>query len=151
MSEPSDNAPGRHPRRDPVSALNALDLALGSQQIESEMAEFLVALLPLLDAVEKICRDLHQKPAEVLAAKAEQLALLPELADEAMGRIGLSRFGAPGEAVDRARHEVVDTLVDESRPAGTILDVLEPGWAHQGRILRYAKVIASVKPAKASR
>lgn len=147
MSEPSESAGPRPPKRNIVSSLNALDLALASQQIANEMREFLTALLPLLNGVEKLCRGLETQPPEVVAAKAEQLALLADLADQATEQIGLARFGVAGECVDRTLHEVVDTVRDADRPHGTIVDVLEPGWLFQGQPLRCARVAASVRSA----
>jgi molecular chaperone GrpE len=147
MTDPAESSPRGGSRRDRLAALNALDLALASQRIDAEMTEFLSALLPLLDGVEKLCRGLASQPADALAAKAEPIGLLAELADEALDQIGLSRFGAVGETVDRARHEVVETVPDPQRAPGTVVDVVEPGWIYQGIPLRHAKVIASVKRA----
>jgi molecular chaperone GrpE (heat shock protein) len=102
-----------------------------------------LALLPLLENVEKVCRGLDRQPPEAISAKGEALALLPELADQAMEAIELERIGAIGEATSPSRHEVVDTEHHPSRPHGIVLEILRPGWVFRGKVLRRAKVVAN--------
>lgn len=143
----TENVDRKDPRGRPAGclrqSLDALDLALESQKLEAEQDDFLIDLLPLLDGVEKLCRDLDQQPPEVSAERREALALLPEIADEAARKIDLERVGRPGEAIDRRRHEVVATVSDAERPHGTVTEVIESGWSFQGRLLRLAKVVAT--------
>ncbi len=144
MSDEKKSA-GQGQRRQAVSALNALDLALQSQEMDAELARFLKHLLPLLDGVENLCRDLDGQPQEEILRRAKGLALLPELADEAADSIGLERFGKIGDVVDRQNYEVVSATVDSNRPHGTVLEVTQRGWMHESQPLRRAKVIASVQ------
>ena len=87
---PDDFGPG------PASMLNALDLARASQEMEAEVDEALVSLLPLLDAVERLCPGAGTLTPEALAAKAEGFAMLAEIAAELVERVGLERLGTVG-------------------------------------------------------
>jgi molecular chaperone GrpE len=135
--------------RKTVSALNALDLALESQRLEGETRDFVAALLPLLDGVEKVCRGIDSQPPEVIQAKAEAIAILAELADQAAGSIGLERIDQIGAVADPGRFEVVETLLMPDRTHGTVVEVIQPGWLFEGRVLRPARVVASLSGVKA--
>ena len=138
--------PGRHsPAGDPAAALNALDLAMQSQQMESEVRSLMRELLPLLDGVEKLCRGLDELPQQVLVRRADALAALAELADRIVEDIGLERDGSVGQPVDRDRHEVVDSIVADGAAVGEVVEIVESGWSYQGTLLRRAKVVAAAK------
>lgn len=142
MSNPSDRKPRPAPK-DPAAALNALDLSLASQEMESEIRDVLREFLPLLDGVERLCRHLDCQPPAAVAEKAEALALLAEIAAAAAQRIGLERTAGVGDRVDPARHEVVEAVPDTACPPGTILEILENGWTYDGKPLRRAQVVTS--------
>ncbi len=145
MNEKPRGGPARPPRRGALSSLDALDLALESQKMELETDAFLLKLLPLLDAVEKLCRGLDREPPETIVAKAEALAILADMAEAAAAQIGLERSGRIGEPVDRDRHEVVDTVLSSDQPHGTVLEIIHGGWLLEGRVLRRAGVVASME------
>ena len=127
-----------------ISGLNALDLALMTQKLELEWGDRLKGWLPLLDAVEKVCRDFDSHSVESLAQKAEAVSALAELAATSADRLELVRIEERNERVDPARHEVVATVITEG-PKGIIVEVREWGWEFQGRTLRRAKVVASTR------
>jgi molecular chaperone GrpE len=133
----------RDPRDVPLPSMDSLDLALASQRLESELRDQVVALLPLLENVEKLCRGLERATAEDLARRAEGLSLLADLADKAASAIGLQRVGAVGEPTDSLRHLVIDTAPGQGQPPGAVLEVVQYGWVFQGRVLRPAKVVAA--------
>ncbi len=145
MNEKSHAGPGRLPQRGTVSSLNALDLALESQKVECEIDDFVLNLLPLLDAIEKLCRGLDRKDPEAIVAKAEALAVLADMAEDAAAQVGLERFGQVGEPADRNLCEVVETLPSDDQPHGTVVEIIHGGWRIDGRVLRLASVVASVK------
>ena len=126
-----------------ISALNALDLALESQKLELEAEKFVKAFLPLMEAVESLCRGLQGEDAQTVLGKVEALSLLPETAEVAAAKIGLVRDGRVGELVDRSQQEVVDTELRSDLAHGTILDVVKAGWLLRGKVLQRAKVVAS--------
>jgi molecular chaperone GrpE (heat shock protein) len=134
--------------RDALSAMNALDLALHSQELDAEVATTMRRLLPLLDQIERICRGFDKLTPEACVAKAESVAILADLADKMAKDTGLERFAAVGEAVDGEKHEIVETRRAEADGAaahGCIVEVVEPGWLHQGLLLRRAKVIVAAR------
>lgn len=56
------------------------------------------------------------------------------------GRHGITRMQPVGEAFDPNFHEALFEVPDESRPAGTVAQVIETGYIIQGQPLRAAKV-----------
>lgn len=130
----------------PVWNDEALDLALERQQMEVEMDRFLSTLLPLLDGVHKLCRDIDGRPLAWVEQRIEALALLADLADEAAEQIGLRRTAEPGEMIDTARHEAVAVSPGNAAPRGAILEVEQHGWMFRNRVLRQARVVVSSGP-----
>jgi molecular chaperone GrpE len=127
-----------------VSALNALELVLESQKFEAEIETMLQAMLPLLDAVERVCRDLDSRDPEEVLRKVEAIALLAEMGDSTVERLGLQRIAGIGEPAHPSRHEIVDVVApSHSHSPGTIVEVVQFGWIYQGRLLRPAKVVAA--------
>jgi molecular chaperone GrpE (heat shock protein) len=126
--------------------MNALDLALRSQELDAEVSATMRRLLPLLDQVEKVCRNFDQLPAEDCVARAEGVAMLADIADRVASESGLQRFADITQAVDGARHEVIQTkrLDAENKAShGRIVETPEPGWLHHGLVLKRAKVVAT--------
>ena len=145
MTKPTTTR-GRAGAQDALSAMNALDLAMRSQELDAEVASTMRRLLPLFDQVEKICRNFDKLAPEDCVARSEAVAMLADIANRIAHDSGLERFADLGERVDGARHEVVDTkrLDDESKDShGRILETPEPGWLHHGLVLRRAKVVAA--------
>jgi molecular chaperone GrpE len=59
---------------------------------------------------------------------------------EAIGKHGIRRINPLGEPFDPDRHEAMFELTDVDRPAGTVIQVLQPGYLHYNRLLRPAMV-----------
>jgi molecular chaperone GrpE len=60
---------------------------------------------------------------------------------DALARHGIQRIEpAPGEAFDPHRHQAMMEIEDRSQPAGTVSQVLQPGYAYHDRLLRPALV-----------
>jgi len=136
-SRPSDR------KFNPFSGANTLDLALESQRMETEIHDLAMALLPLLDAVEKLRRGLDCATEKDATQKAEALSLLGDLADHLKAKIGLQRITGMGEVVDSERYEIVDTLPADDQRRGTVLEIIQSGWVFRGRTIRPAKVVVS--------
>lgn len=58
----------------------------------------------------------------------------------AFERHGLKRIDANGEKFDHNRHQAVFELENTGRPAGTVVEVLQPGYVLHDRLLRPAMV-----------
>jgi len=144
MTEDNPKPKSRRALDPVVSRLNALDLALQSQQLELEGQALVRTLLPLLDHIESICRGFDHLPPERQQARAEAVATLAEVADTTAGRMQLEPIGKVGERSDPDRHEVVGTRAAPGAAHGSILEVTRRGWSYQGRVLRPAQVIAAI-------
>jgi molecular chaperone GrpE (heat shock protein) len=139
-----DKRSGGPPSFDPVTRLNALDLALRSQQLELDEMERIRRWLPLLDQIESVCRDFEHLDGDERARRAEGVAVIAELAEQAAGGCELERFGSVGERSLAERHEVIDTRPGQPADQGRIIEIRAPGWSFRGRVVRRAKVVTSV-------
>jgi molecular chaperone GrpE len=106
------------------------DLARGAA-----VAGVLEALLPVLDDIHLARQhgDLESGPFAAIADKLEAT----------LGRLGLARFGEPGEAFDPTVHEaLVHTQAElaEGTVDPTVVQVLQPGYRMGDRVLRAARV-----------
>ena len=105
---------------------------------ERVIADVLDSLLPVLDDIHAAREhgDLVDGPFASIADKFEN----------SLGKFGLERYGAPGEAFDPTVHEALlhaewdgsITPVDAS--ATTIVQVLQPGYRTGQRVIRPARV-----------
>ena len=99
------------------------------------VAGVLEALLPVLDDVHLARQhgDLESGPFAAIADKLEAI----------LGRLGLSRFGQPGETFDPSVHEALvhtEAELAEGTTATTVVQVLQPGYKLRDRVLRAARV-----------
>jgi molecular chaperone GrpE (heat shock protein) len=120
--------------------LNALDLAMLSQQVEVELEELVRHVIPLLDRVQTVCSGFVQYAEDLPPGKAESVELLAGLAEETAAACEIEQLGVPGERVARGLHEVVGTRPTEAA-GGTVLEVVEHGWTFRGKRLCPARVI----------
>ena len=97
----------------------------------------LAELLPVLDDVGRA--DQHGELVGGFKVVADAL-------DAALVRIGLERFGAPGDPFDPALHEA---LAHAPAPEGAepgepvCAEVYQPGYRYAGRVLRPARVVVA--------
>ena len=99
------------------------------------VAGVLEALLPVLDDVHLARQhgDLESGPFSAIAEKLEAT----------LGRLGLSRYGEPGEDFDPTVHEALMHLQAElaaGTTGPTVVQVLQPGYRIGERVLRAARV-----------
>jgi molecular chaperone GrpE len=102
---------------------------------DAAVASVLEALLPVLDDVHLARQhgDLESGPFAAIAEKLEAT----------LGRFGLERYGAPGEAFDPTVHEaLIHTQAElaEGTTDTTVVQILQPGYRAGERILRAARV-----------
>jgi molecular chaperone GrpE len=88
-------------------------------------------------ALESIPQDTADETTNRLLAgvRATQRAL-----NDTFERHGIRRFDDTGENFDPERHEVVLQTPDPDHEPGTILEVLQPGYLYNDRLLRPARV-----------
>ena len=112
------------------------------------MRKFAVAAFAreMLTVPDNLHRALASVPAEARRADAalENLMVGIELTESQMmaafERIGIRRVEALGQRFDPHLHEAMLEVEDKSRPAGTVVQVLEAGYTLNDRLLRPAKV-----------
>lgn len=107
----------------------------------------------LLTTADNLRRALDSMPAErtsdetinrlIAGVEATERALLATFQQH-----GIQRFDPAGEAFDPNRHEVAQVIHDAEKPAGTVLQVLQPGYLYHDRLLRPAMVNVSGGPPK---
>lgn len=100
-------------------------------------------LLPVADT---LARALAAAPRDTADEGLRNLLAGLEMTERAMmdafARHGLKRVGAKGEAFDPSVHQAV-TQAPSEQPAGTVLDVMQPGYVLGERTLRAAMVSVS--------
>ncbi len=99
------------------------------------VAGVLEALLPVLDDVH-LARQHGDLEGGPFAAIAEKL-------DSVLGRLGLVRYGEPGEPFDPSVHEALihtEAELAEGTTGTTVVQVLQPGYRAGDRVLRAARV-----------
>lgn len=104
------------------------------------LEKFAAELLPVWDSLELAVQNGDKADAPSLAQG--QKATLQLLA-KALEKIGVKPINPQGEPFDPARHEAM--LAQESATAepNSVLQVVQPGYELNGRLLRPARVIVS--------
>ena len=102
---------------------------------ETAIASVLEGLLGVLDDIELARQhgDLEDGPFAAIAEKLET----------ALGRFGLSRFGAAGEPFDPSVHDALMHEHSDDVEVTTVTKVLQPGYKVDDKVLRAARVAVS--------
>ncbi len=98
---------------------------------EFAVAEALAALLPVLDDIGR-ARE-HGE----LEGGFRQVA---EALDAAVTKLGLTRFGQPGDPFDPTQHEALMHSYSDEVSEPTAVQILQPGYSYAGRVIRPARV-----------
>lgn len=111
-------------------------------------------LLEPLDSFERAISDLArlkgESPAELqgaLTRSIEGLRALQRQLSDALAAEGLQPIKAEGAEFDPAVHEALIQMPHPTAPAGTVIEVLRPGYTMRGRLMRAASVAVSSGPA----
>lgn len=100
----------------------------------------------LLDAADNLRRAIDAVPAEAVEADAALKTLVDGVAATerqllaAFERHGVTRIEPVGEAFDPNFHQAMFELPGTGKPSGTVVQVVQPGYVLQGRLLRPAMV-----------
>ena len=112
---------------------------------EAARAGVIQQLLPAVEDLRR-ARNHCQAPGDV--PDAAGLYLILKRFEDLLGQLGLSEQDAhSGLPFDPEQHEAVMALPSEEIPEGDILQLVEPGYLFQGRLLRRSKVCVSSGPA----
>jgi len=107
------------------------------------IARLIEDLLPVLDAFERALAA-HDDPAYEEYRKGFEL-IYRQLWD-AMAREGLVRIEADERKFDPHVHHAIERVESQEHEEGAVLEVLQPGYALRGRVLRPATVRVAVHP-----
>jgi molecular chaperone GrpE len=103
-------------------------------------------LLPVLDNLDRALAAAQQ--AGDTGALVQGVAMVQSQFLEMLKRHGITRVDAqPGTPFDPNVHQAVMQRPATDMDSGRIVDVHEPGYMNQDRVLRPAKVTVSAKPA----
>jgi molecular chaperone GrpE len=98
---------------------------------EFAVGDALFALLPVLDDIGR-ARE-HGE----LEGGFRQVA---EALDAAVTKLGLTRFGQPGDPFDPTQHEALMHSYSDEVSEPTAVQILQPGYSYAGRVVRPARV-----------
>jgi molecular chaperone GrpE len=90
-------------------------------------------------AAESNASDSDQSLIDGIRATERMLA-------DSLARFNVKKVQALGERFDPARHEAMMQVEDPSQPRGTIIQVLQDGYAIHDRLLRPARVVVAQGP-----
>jgi molecular chaperone GrpE len=106
-------------------------------------AELVAVFLPVLDDLRR-ARD-HAGPDG--PPDAAGLVLILRRFEDALNKAGLEEQKAePGAAFDPEQHEALLVVPSAEQPEGAIVQVVEPGYLFQGKLVRRGKVACSSGP-----
>lgn len=97
-------------------------------------ADLLSDLLPVLDNFDRALT--HAEDSPIL----EGIVMVQKQMMDILNRAGLAKVGEPGEVFDPNFHDAVMQEAKEGAEPGTILEVLQPGYKYQEKLLRAAMV-----------
>ena len=106
------------------------------------LEKFAAELLPVRDSLELAVQTADSRELDARSLKEGQQATLQLLA-KALERFGVTPIHPVGEPFDPTRHEAM--LAQESAGAkpDTVLQVIQPGYELNGRVIRPARVIVA--------
>jgi molecular chaperone GrpE len=106
------------------------------------LEKFAAELLPVRDSLELAVQTADSRELDARSLKEGQQATLQLLA-KALERVGIAPINPVGEPFDPTRHEAM--LAQESPGArpNTVLQVIQPGYELNGRVIRPARVIVA--------
>ncbi len=113
------------------------------EEDQRAVARVVEGMLPVLDAFERALAA-HDDPAYEEYRKGFEL-IYRQLWD-ALSRQGLERIEAEGKAFDPHVHHAIERVESQEHVDGTVLEVLQHGYAFRGKVLRPATVRVAIHP-----
>lgn len=125
------------------------------KRVEKERAEdqkrttgrVIEQLIPVLDGFEQALAA--HKEAEYESYRKGFELIYKQLLDN-LAKLGAERVAPVGKLFDPHLHQALDRAESTQYPDGTILEVFQPGYVFNGRVLRPAMVRVAVHPHAAS-
>ena len=98
---------------------------------------------PDVTAVLQQCGSAAGPMADRLEGLAEGYKLSLQRLERLLATYGIEPIVCLGQPVDAELMEVVQIVVDPSRPSGIVLDEVRRGYRRHGQVLRFAQVVAT--------
>ena len=115
------------------------------------LEKFAAELLPVVDSLEKAVESaqIGAETSDAGAANAigEGVELSLKLFYDVLEKAGISRIHPKGEPFDPQYHEAMAMLEHADAEPNSVLDVMQPGYTLNGRLVRPAMVVVSKAPA----
>ncbi len=108
------------------------------------LEKFAAELLPVRDSLELAVQN-AEKATDIRSLKQGQEATL-QLLVKALEKLGIVTINPVGEPFDPARHEAMMAQPSNTAEPNSVLQVVQPGYELNGRLLRPARVIVSKAP-----
>jgi molecular chaperone GrpE len=108
------------------------------------LEKFAQELLPVRDSLELAVQN-ADKAADTQSLKQGQQATLQLLA-KALEKLGIVTISPLGEPFDPSRHEAMLAQPSNTAEPNSVLQVVQPGYELNGRLLRPARVIVAKAP-----
>jgi molecular chaperone GrpE len=109
------------------------------------LEKFAAELLPVRDSLELAVQSADSREADARSLKQGQQATLQLLA-KALERLGITPIDPVGEPFDPTRHEAMLAQDAAGAKPNTVLQVVQPGYELNGRVIRPARVIVAKAP-----
>ncbi|HJX21259.1 MAG TPA: nucleotide exchange factor GrpE [Steroidobacteraceae bacterium] len=110
------------------------------------LEKFASELLPVKDSLELAVQNAGRAQASSL--REGQEATL-QLLSRALEKLGVTVIDPLGEPFDPERHEAMMARESDTAEPNSVLEVVQPGYELNGRLLRPARVIVAKEPARA--
>jgi molecular chaperone GrpE len=107
-----------------------------AQAAQAGKRELILALLDVLDDLDRALAHTYQEPRPVAAG----LRAIHQRLTALLKAQGVTAFDSLGELFDPTRHQVVGQVSDEGAAPGTVLDEVSRGWNWGEELLRPARV-----------
>jgi molecular chaperone GrpE len=95
--------------------------------------------LPVVDNLERALEHAAADPRTIV----EGIQAVRQQALGVLASLGFPRRDDTGATFDPARHEAVAAIHDPGVPAGTVVQVVRPGYGESDRLLRPAQVVVA--------
>jgi molecular chaperone GrpE len=107
------------------------------------LEKFAAELLPVKDTLELAVHNSAR--ADAASLREGQEATL-QLLSRALERLGVTLINPQGQPFDPTRHEAMMAQESKEAPPNSVLQVVQPGYELNGRLLRPARVIVARAP-----
>ncbi len=108
------------------------------------LEKFAADLLPVLDSLEKAVEVAGEAQGAESIAEGVELSL--KLFHTVLAKYGIERIDPKGEPFDPQVHEAMTMVPSADAEPNSVIEVMQPGYLLNGRVVRAAKVVVARAP-----